>query len=98
MHLENNICHINIKVDETYSIDSTNNRYYDIILNPYCYNHIDFTKTIAIHIDLFSEDYSIALIGSYFTYNSDCAILDYETLTILQDDKQYKSILLMVQS
>lgn len=87
MILENNNCIIEIKVDETFTVDSVDNRYYDIIHNPCQYKHDDFTKTLSIHIDLFSEDFSIALVGSYHTYDSDCAVLEGQTLTILQDNR-----------
>ncbi len=74
MFLENNNCNIDIKIDETFTIDSADNRYYNIIHNPCHYKHNDFAKTLAIHIDLFSSEYSIALVGPFYTYDSDCAI------------------------
>lgn len=86
MFLENSNCNIDIKVDETFTLGSTDNHYYDIIHNPCHYTHNDFAKTLAIHIDLFSSEYSIALIGPYYTYDSDCAILENEILIILQDN------------
>lgn len=86
MFLENSNCNIDIKIDETFSIDSADNRYYDIIHNPCDYKHNDFAKTLAIHVDLFSREYSIALVGSIYTYDSDCAILENNTLTVLQND------------
>ena len=86
MILENNNCMIKINIDETFTIDSADNRYYDIIHNPCQYKHSDFTKTLAIHIDLFSKEYCIALVGSYYTYDFDCAVLENNTLTVLQND------------
>lgn len=85
MVLENEKYIINIDIDETYTIDSTDNRFYDVILNPFDYKHSDFTKTLAIHVDLFSKEYSIALISPYYVSDSDCAILDNDVLTVLQD-------------
>ena len=76
---------VKIDVDETYTIDSSDNRYYDVILNPYNYKHGDLTKTLAIHIVLPSKNFSIALIGSYFVSDKDCAILDNDILTVLLD-------------
>ena len=86
MILENNNCSIDIKIDETFTIDSADNRYYDIIHNPCHYKHSDLAKTLAIHVDLFSKEYSIALVGSFYTYDSDCAVLENDTLTVLQND------------
>lgn len=86
MILENNNCSIDIKIDETFTIDSADNRHYDIIHNPCHYKHSDLAKTLAIHVDLFSKEYSIALVGSFYTYDSDCAVLENDTLTVLQND------------
>lgn len=84
MNLESNECNIEIKVDETYTVDSADNRYYDIVLNPCHYKRSDVATTLSIHIDLFSRDFYIALIGPFYAYDSDCAVLDRTTLTILQ--------------
>lgn len=86
MILQNEICHIEIDTDETYTIGSADNRRYDVILNPAHYCHNDRTKTLSIHIDLFSGEFQIALIGPYHSYDSDCAVLEGGTLTILQDN------------
>ncbi len=85
MILENEKCHIKIEIDETYTVDSTDNRYYDVILNPCNYKHGDLSRTLSIHIDLFSKEFCIALISSYYVSDSDCAILDNDVLTVLQD-------------
>lgn len=49
MILENSNCIIEINIDETFTIDSTDNCYYDIIHNPCQYKHRDFAKTLAIY-------------------------------------------------
>ena len=85
MVLENERCRIEIKIDETYTVDSADNRHYDVTLNPDHYHHNDFSRTLSIHVDLFTSEFCIALIGPFCTYDSDCAILDNETLTVLQD-------------
>ena len=85
MILQNEICHIEINIDETYTVDSADNRHYDVTLNPGDYGRSDFSKTLAIHIDLYSKEYQIALVGAYYSYDSDCAILEDDILTILQD-------------
>lgn len=86
MILENNNCIIKINIDETFTVDSADNRCYDIIHNPCQYKHNDFAKTLAIHIDLFAKEYSIALVGSFYTYDFDCAVLENDALTVLQND------------
>lgn len=86
MILENRKCRIEIEIDETYTIDSTDNRPYDVIHNPEQYRHGDMAKTLSVYIDLFTRELRIALIGPYYTYDSDCAVLDDEILTVLQDN------------
>ncbi len=69
-----------------YTINSADNRYYDLILNPDNYRRNDFSKTFAITIDIFSKIFNIALIGSFFSHDFDCAVIDEEVLTIMQKD------------
>jgi len=87
MILENDNCIVKIDVDETYTIDSADNRYYDAILNPSNYRRSDFIKTLAVHIDMFSKQLRIALIGSCLVSDLDCAILDDNILTVLLDQE-----------
>lgn len=87
MLLQNEICNVNISIDNVYSIESTDNRYYDFILNPDKLNHNDCYKTMAIQIELSTVSLSIALVGDFYSYDIDCAILDKDILTILQNDK-----------
>lgn len=86
MILENDKCYIKIEEDVTYTVDSVDNRHYDLILNPGQYRRRDFTKTFSISIDLFSREFSIALIGPFYSYDSDCAVLNGNILTVLQDN------------
>ena len=44
MILQNEICHIVINIDETYTVDSADNRHYDVTLNPGDYGRSDFSK------------------------------------------------------
>ena len=85
MFLKHNDYIVKIDMDYTYTVDSTDNRCYDVILNPYNYRHGDLTKTLAIDISLPSKHHSIALIGSYMIGDSDCAILENDILTVLLD-------------
>ena len=87
MVLENDICVVEIDVDETYTLDSADNRYYDEVLNPSNYTRNDFTRTLAICIDTFSKHISIALIGSSLIGDFDCAVLDNNILTVLLDQE-----------
>ena len=87
MILENQLCRIEITEDRTYTVNSADNRFYDVILNPDNYQRRDEYKVLSISIDLFTSVLHIALIGPFYnSYISNCAILDGEILTILQAD------------
>ena len=43
-------------------------------------------NVFSVQIDLFSKTISIALIGSLYSSDKDCAVLEDKTLTILQND------------
>ena len=76
MFLENEKCCIEIKVDTCDTVDSADNRYYDMVLNPCHYKRNNLSKTFSIHVNLFEYEFYIALIGSFYSYDLDCAILD----------------------
>lgn len=86
MVLENENCCVEIKVDETYTVDSTDNRQYDVVLNPCGFKKSDMTKTFSIHINLFESELYVALVGPFYSYDDGCAVLEDETLTVLQDN------------
>lgn len=86
MLLQNEICNIKIDIDTTFTVESVDNRYYDLIFNPDRYHHNEFYKVLSINVDLYSEKISIALVGDFYTYETDCAILDKDILTVLQND------------
>jgi hypothetical protein len=86
MILSNDKCNIIISVDHTYTVDSADNRSYDLVINPCQIKHNDFYKTFSIKIDLFYTELNIALVGDLYSYESDCAILDDEVLTVLQNN------------
>lgn len=65
MILQNEICHIEINIDEAYTVDSVDNRHYDVTLNPEHYRHNDLSKTLSIHIGLYAREFQVALIGPY---------------------------------
>ena len=86
MELRNNKCNVKITVDATYTVGSTDNQSYDIEFNLPRIRRSDFYKVFSITIDLFYRQFRVALAGSYYSYEEDCAILDDEILTILQND------------
>lgn len=85
MILSNELCDITITLDETYSVESSDNKMYDIELNPDNFKHSDFSHAFSIHVDLHDRKMDIALVGSGYSSVSDCAVLEENVLTIMQD-------------
>lgn len=92
MLLRNDICNVEISIDKTFTVDSTDNKPYDLVINPLNLKHSDTYKAFSIEIDLFYKAIRIALIGRFYSYADDslgydanCAILQDEVLTVLQD-------------
>lgn len=52
MLLQNKICQIKISKDETYTVESSVNFFYNIVLNPHHFKKNDMYKTFSIQIDL----------------------------------------------
>lgn len=86
MELQNEFCTVRITIDSTYKVQSSDNRKYDLILNPENYKNNNYYKTFSIHIDLYDSVIDIALVGDFYSYDYDCAILDGKVLTIMQND------------
>lgn len=86
MKLHNGICSVEISVDTTYTVNSADNKPYDLVLNPCGFKQRDIYKALSIRIDLFYKTISIVLIGSFYSYVEDCAVLENEVLTILQGE------------
>lgn len=86
MILQNDICKVNISIDTTYTVESMDNKPYDLVINPRHLRRNDLYKTFSIQIDLFSKTISIALIGDFYSCDKDCAVLEDEILTILQNN------------
>ena len=83
--LQNNKYSIKITEDNTYTLDSTDNKNYDYVMNPQNFKRNHTYKTL--HISLSGiKNMNIALICDFNTIEYDCAILEGDTLTILLND------------
>ena len=85
MHLENSLYNIDITVDATYTVDSADNKPYDLILNPGGLRRKNWPITFAIEITCGDEKKRLALIGDYSCGDMDCAVLNGNLLTVLQN-------------
>ncbi len=88
MTLENQQCRVEIEEDTTYTVNSTDNRFYDVILNPDNYRRGNHYTVFSIFVDLFTSQFRIALIGPRCDAGvSGCAILEEKILTVSQADE-----------
>ena len=86
MILQNESYKVTISVDEMYTVDSTDNMHYDVVFNLKELQHYDIYKVFKIEVDNGKETVRIALVGDFFSYTKDCAILDEHVLTVLQNN------------
>ena len=47
MILQNELCNVKIAIDETFTVESTDNMPYDLVLNPYQKRHNDLYKVFV---------------------------------------------------
>lgn len=83
--LQNEKYHVNISTAHTYIEESADNRSYDYILNPNKLGRNNMYRTLCISVTGI-KNAEIALVGDYYTSDIDCAILEDNILTILQND------------
>ena len=83
--LQNEKYHVNISTADTYTVESADNRSYDYILNPNKLGRNNMYRTLCVSVTG-AQNAEIALVGDYYTSEIDCAILEGDTLTVLQND------------
>ena len=84
MIIKNEFCQVEISCDEQYMIDSSNNRRYDLIFNPKKYTKNDMYNASCIEVKG-KNTYRLALIGNYYSYPENCAILEDKKLIMLKN-------------
>lgn len=86
--LQNENFFVEISVDETYKIGSADNDKYDIVMNPAeIADDDDADLYNALHITVKGHSNTeFALIGSRYASPENCAVLEDNILTVMQDD------------
>ncbi|NOW90669.1 hypothetical protein BCD91_002692 [Clostridium beijerinckii] len=74
---------VEVTEDKTFTIQSTDNKPYDILFNPENLSRGDITKAFRIKIKSNNRERDIILIGSLYCYDEDCAILEENKLIVL---------------
>ena len=85
MFVENEIYKINICKDETFTVDSADNKPYDLVFNPSNMDRSDYYKTLSICIDVNGSQKHLALIGSLYAGDEDIAVLKDKDLIVLMN-------------
>ena len=83
--LQNEKYSVRITTAHTYIEESADNRSYDYILNPNGLTRNNMYSTLCISV-MGATNAEIALVGDYYTSDIDCAILEDNILTVLQND------------
>ena len=83
--LQNEKYSVRITTAHTYIEESADNRSYDYILNPNKLGRNNMYRTLCISVTG-TKNAEIALVGDYYTSDIDCAILEDNILTVLQND------------
>jgi len=85
MFIENEIYKVKIIRDETFTLNSTDNKPYHCVFNPDDMKRSDYYKVLSITVEYFDSEKRIALIGSLFGADEDIALLDGNDLIILMN-------------
>ena len=83
--LQNEKYSVRITTAHTYIEESADNRSYDYILNPNKLGRNNMYRILCISVTG-TKNAEIALVGDYYTSDIDCAILEDNILTVLQND------------
>ena len=87
MLLQNEKFSVKITLDDTFTVNSADNPFhYDKILYARDIAPNDFYKTLSVEIDNGTNALRIALVGDYFSYDFDCAVLNDDVLTVMQNN------------
>lgn len=87
MTLENEKFRVTIKEDPCYTIDSADNKSYDVVWNPLGLNRRDYSRALAVKVWQEEQSYCGLLLAEmeYSFSGKDCAVLTGDCLTILWD-------------
>lgn len=86
MHIKTNLYSIDLSFAAINVLGSVNDQCYDEVYNVDSLHDIDLTKTLCVYISCASYSKKIAFISSCYSSDENCAVLDDNILTILQDD------------
>lgn len=87
MRVSNEKYNINIEVDNTYTLNSVDNRYYRKVFKLHEDINKSYMKTFSISVVYEDKEINIALVGDYYSSCENCAVLNNDILIILMNNK-----------
>lgn len=83
--IENELYKIHIEKDITFTLDSADNKPYDLIFNPFKLKKTDYYSVLSIQINTGDKQKTIALIGTLYCEACDVAVLEGNDLVVLMN-------------
>ena len=85
--LTNDICTVEISIDEDFDLHSDDKGIYDFIYVPDEYKETELYKAVVVSVVLPEQKYNAVMVGSIYFKDANCAVLEKQKLLILQDDR-----------
>lgn len=85
--LTNDICTVEISIDEDFDLHSDDKGIYDLIYVPDEYKETELYKAVVVSVVLPEQKYNAVMVGSIYFEDANCAVLEKQKLLILQDDR-----------
>ena len=85
MLIKNDTYEISINAEHTFTLDSVDNKPYDLIINPFNMKRGDYYKALAVTLDDGVISMRFIIIGEMFGADEDIAILENDDLIILMN-------------
>jgi hypothetical protein len=86
MHIKTHLYSVDLSFAVSNILNSINDQIYDEVYNVDSLHDIDLTKTLCVDISCELYSKKIAFISSCYSSDVNCAVLDDNVLTIIQDD------------
>ena len=85
--LANDICTVEISIDEDFDLHSDDKGIYDLIYVLDEYKETELYKAVVVSVVLPEQKYNAVMVGSIYFEDANCAVLEKQKLLILQDDR-----------
>ena len=81
--LANDICTVEISIDEDFDLHSDDKCIYDLIYVPDEYKETELYKAVVVSVVLPEQKYNAVMVGSIYFEDTNCAVLEKQKFLIL---------------